>query len=210
MQSLSLLKIHWSAHIAPRCLGGHSILNVTWLCARKNPLKLPSLIWKPWCLKWHRPRDSIVKSWKWGRQCQHCWTPMSTCQKKYCQMNTRKLWRCIDSHKFSMCQSMSMPHWNHGETKYWHSFNNLPIGRLFGSSVKREEKERPSFKITSSTTTVVDVWLWLTSLIVQRTLPISCQSFHWSVRTSFSSITPVLQQRPLLMTCWKRIIFQNT
>ena len=46
----------------PRCLGIHSILNVTWLCARKNPLKLPSLIWKPWCLKWHRPRDSIVKS----------------------------------------------------------------------------------------------------------------------------------------------------
>ena len=124
-------------------------------------------------------------------------------QKNHCQMNTRKLWRCNDSHKSSMCQFMRMPHWNHGKTKYWHSFNNLSIGRLFGSSAKREEKERPSFKITSSTTTAVDVWLWLTSLLVQRTLPISCQSFHWSARTSFSSITSVLQQKPLLMTCWK-------
>ena len=34
--------------IAPRCLGGHSTLDVTLLCARKNPLKLPRLIWKPW------------------------------------------------------------------------------------------------------------------------------------------------------------------
>ena len=130
------------------------------------------------------------QSWTWGRQFQHFCMQMSTCQKNHCQMNTRKLWKCIDSHKSGMCQSMSMLHWNHDKRNYSHSFNNLPMGRLFGSSAKREEKERPSFKTASSTTTVVDVWLWLTLLLVRRTFPISCQSSHWVTRTSFSSITP--------------------
>ena len=34
-----------------------------------------------------------------------------------------------------------MPHWNRGKRKYWHSFDSLPIGRLFGLLAKREVKE---------------------------------------------------------------------
>ena len=47
MTTQSLPKSHWSVHIVPRCLGGHSTLDVTLLCARKTPLKLACLIWKP-------------------------------------------------------------------------------------------------------------------------------------------------------------------
>ena len=173
---------------APRCLGGHSTLDVTLLCARKNPLKLSSLIWKPWCLKWLLLRGSIDRSWKWGRQFQHFCMQMSTCQRSLWWTNTRKLWSCIDSHKFSMCQYMNMPHWSHGKRKYWHSFNNLPIGKLFGSLVNREGKARLSSKTISSITTVIDVWLPLTLLLVPNTLSITCQNFPWSVRTSFCSL----------------------
>ena len=73
---------------------------------------------------------------------------------KYKKALRWKLWSCIDSRKFSMCQYMNMPHWSHGKRKYWHSFNNLPIGRLFGSLVNREGKARLSFKTISSITTV--------------------------------------------------------
>ena len=41
----------------------------------------------------------------------------------------------------------------------------------------------------------------LTLLLIQRTLPISYQSSHWSAKTYFCSITLVLGQRLLLMTC---------
>ena len=107
----------------------------------------------------------------------------------------------LQSRLSSMYQHTSMPHWNHGKRKYWHSFNSLPIGRLFWFLAKRDVKERRSFKTTSSITTAIDVWLPLTMLLVQGTLPISYQSTHWSANTYVCSITLVLGQRLLLMTC---------
>ena len=146
-------------------------------------------------------RGSIVEIWKSGRQFQRCLTQMRTYQRSLWQTNTRKLWNCTKNHKSSMYQHTSMPHWNHGKRKYWHSFNSLPIGRLFGFLAKRYVKERRSFKTTSSITTAIDVWLPLTMLLVQGTLPISYQSTHWSANTYVCSITLVLGQRLLLMTC---------
>ena len=113
----------------------------------------------------------------------------------------KKALNCTENHKSDMYQHTSMPHWNRGKMKYWHAFNSLPIGRLFGLLVKREVKERLSFKTTSTITRAIDVWLPLTLLLVQRTLPISYQSSHWSAKTYFCSITLVLGQRLLLMAC---------
>ena len=109
---------------------------------------------------------------------------------------------------YRQSQVRHVPVYEHATLKPWQkevlTFIQQPTHREVIWVVGQKGGEGKTFlQITSSTTTVVDVWLWLTSLLVQRTLPISCQSFHWSVRTSFSSITPVLQQRPLLMTCWK-------
>ena len=97
-------------NIATRCLRDHSTWDATWLYAWKNLLSRPNQTWKTWCLKWHRLRDSIVKNWKKGGQFRHFYKQMSTYQNSHCQMNTRKLWSCIDNHKSSMWQCMSMPH----------------------------------------------------------------------------------------------------
>ena len=49
----------------------------------------------------------------------------------------KKVWNCTENHKSDMYQHISIPHWNRGKWKYWHAFNSLLIGRLFGLLVKR-------------------------------------------------------------------------
>ena len=71
MKRSHLPKSRWAVYIAAGCLDGHSTLDVISLYARKNLLSQPCLIWKALCLKWLLQRDSIVRSWKWGRPFQH-------------------------------------------------------------------------------------------------------------------------------------------
>ena len=103
---------------------------------KKNRLSQPHLIWKKWCLKWLMLRGSNLEV---GEAVP---TLLNSNEKRSLwQTNTRKLWNCTEYHKSGMYQHTSMPHWNRGKRKYWHSFDSLPIGRLFGLLAKREVKE---------------------------------------------------------------------